>query len=156
MRHGPGRPRARAVNEVSTIPSPDDRPAPAAAAGPNTLIVGTTYPDVLLGDWVSGTPNGQQLATLSVTAFQSLINPALRRPTSPSAGQFVDVTAATGAYGPMTDLTTLDPYGIIPVPVAQVCELTYYCAQHDIHPNAGGYKVIADLVYGAFTKAQPS
>ena len=46
-----------------------------AAAGPDVLIVGTTYPDVLLGSWVSGNPSDQQLATLSVTAFQSLINP---------------------------------------------------------------------------------
>jgi hypothetical protein len=83
---------------------------------------------------------------LSVTAFQSLINPTLQKAYESVGGEFVDVTAATGAYGPMTDTTTVDPYGIIPVPVAQVCDLTYYCALHDIHPNPDGYKVIADLV----------
>src|SRR4051812_16605024 len=41
-----------------------------AAAGPRTPIVGTTYPDVILGDWVLG---NQQLAQLSVVAFQQLI-----------------------------------------------------------------------------------
>ena len=121
-----------------------------AAAGPDVLIVGTTYPDVLLGSWVSGNPSDQQLATLSVTAFKSLINPTLQKAYESVGGQFVDVTAATGAYGPMTDTTTVDPYGIIPVPVAQVCDLTYYCAQHDIHPNPDGYKVIADLVLQAY------
>ena len=125
-----------------------------AAAGPATLIVGTTYPDVILGAWVNGGANGQQLATLSVTAFQSLINPALSNAYTSVQGQFVDVTAATGAYGPLTDLTDLPPYGSIPVPVAKVCELTHFCEQQDIHPNDAGYKVIADLVYGAFVKAQ--
>jgi len=121
-----------------------------AAAGSDVLIVGTTYPDVLLGSWVSGNPSDQQLATLSVTAFKSLINPTLQKAYESVGGQFVDVTAATGAYGPMTDTTTVDPYGVIPVPVAQVCDLTYYCALHDIHPNADGYKLIADLVLQAY------
>jgi lysophospholipase L1-like esterase len=121
-----------------------------AAAGPDVLIVGTTYPDVLLGSWVSGDPSDQQLATLSVTAFKSLINPTLQKAYESVGGQFVDVTAASGAYGSMTDTTTVDPYGVIPVPVAQVCDLTYYCALHDIHPNADGYKLIADLVLQAY------
>ena len=138
-----------AVNEVSTNLTTIVQRL-RAAAGPNTLIVGTTYPDVLLGSWVSGTPTDQQLATLSVTAFKSLINPTLQKAYASVGGQLVDVTAATGAYGPMTDTTTVDPYGIIPVPVAQVCDLTYFCAMHDIHPNADGYKVIADLVLQAY------
>jgi lysophospholipase L1-like esterase len=125
-----------------------------AAAGPDTVILGTTYPDVILGDWVTGATNGQQLATLSVAAFQSLINPALANAYAGAQGQFIDVTAATGAYGPLTELTDLPPYGSIPVPVAKVCELTHFCEQEDIHPNEGGYKVIADLVYAAFVKAQ--
>jgi len=121
-----------------------------AAAGPEVLIVGTTYPDVLLGQWLDGTPEAQQLASLSVIAFKELINPALAKAYADAGGTFVDVTAATGAYGPMTELTPLAPYGEIPVPVAKVCELTYYCAERDIHPNADGYQVIADLVVDAY------
>jgi lysophospholipase L1-like esterase len=121
-----------------------------AAAGPEVLIVGTTYPDVVLGQWLDGTPEAQQLASLSVTAFRELINPALAKAYADAGGTFVDVTAATGAYGPMTELTPLAPYGEIPVPVAKVCELTYYCAERDIHPNADGYQVIADLVVDAY------
>jgi hypothetical protein len=34
--------------------------------------------------------------------------------------------------------------------VARVCELTYFCSEHDIHPNASGYKLIADLVLQAY------
>ena len=47
------------------------------AAGPKTRIVGITYPDVILGAWVGENPN-QDLAKLSVVAFQSLLNPALK------------------------------------------------------------------------------
>jgi hypothetical protein len=102
---------------------------------------------------VSGAPNGQQLATLSVTAFKAIINPALAKAYTAAQGQFIDVTEATGAYQPLTDVTTLDPYGSVPVPVAKMCQLTHYCELHDIHPNQAGYKVIADLVYHSFVKA---
>jgi hypothetical protein len=36
--------------------------------------------------------------------------------------------------------------GEVPVPVAKVCRLTYYCAYGDIHANAKGYALIAKLV----------
>src|SRR5918995_909072 len=47
------------------------------AAGPEARIVGITYPDVILGAWVGQNPD-QELAKLSVAAFQSLLNPALK------------------------------------------------------------------------------
>jgi len=115
-----------------------------AAAGPKVPIVGTTYPDVILG--LSLRPGGQSLATLSVTAFRALINPTLRAAYGGVGGKFVDVTAATGAYGPMTATTTLAPYGTIPTPVAKVCQLTWFCAVGDIHARRPGYALIAQLV----------
>ena len=115
------------------------------AAGPKTRIVGITYPDVILGAWVGENPN-QNLAKLSVAAFQALLNPALKQMYTSVKGRFVDVTEATGAYTPLEQTTTLAPYGEIPVAVAEVCKLTAYCAFRDIHPNAKGYAVIADLV----------
>ena len=115
------------------------------AAGPKTRIVGITYPDVILGEWVGTNPN-QDLAKLSVIAFQSLLNPALKEIYESVKGRFVDVTKATGAYTPLEQTTTLAPYGEIPVAVAEVCSLTAYCAYRDIHPNTEGYAVIADLI----------
>lgn len=117
-----------------------------AAAGPDVPIIGLTYPDVVLGAYVTGSPAAQQLASLSVTAFKALINPALARAYASIGATFVDVTAATGAYGPMTDTTTLAPYGTIPVPVARVCQLTFFCDRHDIHPRTEGYALISNLV----------
>jgi lysophospholipase L1-like esterase len=115
------------------------------AAGKKTRIVGITYPDVILGAWVGENPN-QDLAKLSVAAFQSLLNPALKDMYGSVGGKFVDVTKATGAYTPLDQTTTLEPYGVIPVAVAEVCKLTAYCTLRDIHPNREGYGIIADLV----------
>ncbi|MFZ0665629.1 MAG: SGNH/GDSL hydrolase family protein [Acidimicrobiales bacterium] len=119
-----------------------------AAAGPGVQIVGTTYPDVILGEYLSTSAAAKNIATLSVTAFKDLINPALKKAYQAVGGDFVDVTAATGAYGSMTQTTDLAPYGVIPVPVAKVCELTYFCQYQNIHPKTAGYKVIAELVVG--------
>ena len=115
------------------------------ATGKKTRIVGITYPDVILGSWVGENPN-QDLAKLSVVAFQSLLNPALKEMYESVGGTFVDVTKATGAYTPLEQTTTLAPYGEIPVAVAEICKLTAYCTYRDIHPNATGYGIIADLV----------
>jgi lysophospholipase L1-like esterase len=116
-----------------------------SAAGPQVPIVGTTYPDVILGQWVRP-PVSQNLAQLSVTAFQALINPTLRQAYAAAPAGFVDVTNATGAYLPLTKTVTLKPYGLIPVAVARVCTLTYYCTVGDIHATTSGYGVIADLI----------
>jgi lysophospholipase L1-like esterase len=118
-----------------------------AAAGPKPRIVGITYPDVVLGGWVSGQPADQNLARLSVVAFQQLLNPTLkRRYESVKRGRFVDVTTATGAYGPFEETVDLPPYGVLPKPVAEICRLTYYCEFRDIHARTVGYRLIADLI----------
>jgi hypothetical protein len=74
------------------------------------------------------------------------VNPTLEAAYKSAKGKFVDVTAATGAYGSLDETTTLAPYGTIPVPVAKICELTWYCQFGDIHSRTSGYKVIAELV----------
>ena len=127
-----------------------------AAAGPGVPIVGTTYPDVILGLYLSKSASARSLASLSVTAFKALINPALKKQYESVAGYFVDVTSATGAYGPMTETTTLAPYGKIPVPVARVCELTFFCQYMDIHPRTEGYRIIANLVVGVLPQRSAS
>ncbi len=120
------------------------------AAGNTTRIVGITYPDVILGGWVR--PGGRALAAPSVTVFKSLINPALKKQYEAVGGRFVDVTAATGAYIPLERMTTLAPYGSIPVAVARVCTLTWYCSRGDIHAKTPGYRLIARLVAAELPK----
>jgi lysophospholipase L1-like esterase len=121
------------------------------AAGKKVRIVGTTYPDVILGQWVRP-PVNQGLATASVIAFRDLLNPALKTAYASVDGKLVDVTAATGAYTPLDQTTTFDPFGTVPIAVAKVCELTWYCKFGDIHANSAGYKAIAELVVKALPR----
>jgi len=124
-----------------------------AAAGPNVRIVGITYPDVVLGLWTTGKQSDQDFAKLSLFAFRGLLNPGLKESyTSVRKGSFVDVTDATGAYTPLDQTTTLAPYGTIPVAVAKVCQLTYYCQFRDIHARTSGYRLIADLVVASLPR----
>ncbi|TQM85531.1 lysophospholipase L1-like esterase [Saccharothrix saharensis] len=118
------------------------------AAG-DAPVVGLTYPDVFLGAWVSPAfPNGQDLARLSVSLFRDFFNAALKAEYGKVGADFVDITAATGGYDPLTE-TTQDPaYGPIPTPVAKVCALTYFCEQTDVHPTPAGHEAIADAVLG--------
>lgn len=130
----------------------DILPALREAAGPDTTILGLTYPDVILGAYVSGGP-AQDLAELSVVAFEQFINPMLRTAYEGIDATFVDVTAGTGAYTPLTETTTLEPYGEVPEAVAEVCRLTWFCERQDIHPRAAGYDAIADLIVAALPPA---
>jgi len=35
-------------------------------------------------------------------------------------------------------------YGVLPANVADICQFTYMCSLQNIHPNAQGYRIIAD------------
>jgi lysophospholipase L1-like esterase len=115
------------------------------AAGKKARIVGITYPDVILGQWVGENAN-QDLARLSVVAFKQFINPTLTKAYEAAGGRLVDVTAKTGAYGSLDELVELPSGTMVPKPVAKVCELTYYCEFRDIHARTSGYRIIAKLV----------
>ena len=122
----------------------------AALNGANVPLVGLTYPDVILGEWVPSTqtppsPANQTLASESVAAFGA-INTALKNAyTAAPHGKFVDVTTATDYTAPLTGsnvkLKNVKPYGKVPSAVATVCKLTYYCSLRNIHENTKGYKL---------------
>jgi lysophospholipase L1-like esterase len=120
-----------------------------AATGTGVPIIGLTYPDVILGEWVANPPN-QTLATESVTAFQEIVNPTLKSAYASAAGEFVDVTQHTGAYIPLTKTTKTATYGVIPKAVAKVCQLTYFCSVGDIHAHTKGYSIIGHLTVREF------
>jgi len=132
-----------------------DLAAALSTAGDTTArIFGLTYPDVILGDYVfpSGSPN-VALANLSVTAFDSIVNPDLLAAySSVGVGRFVNVTmapylkATTGDDTPLTMTTKLLPYGVIPDSVWEICKLTYFCTLGNIHANSRGYTFIGKLV----------
>jgi lysophospholipase L1-like esterase len=121
------------------------------AAGKKARIVGITYPDVILGQWVGENAN-QDLARLSVVAFKQFINPTLTKAYEAAGGRLVDVTAKTGAYGSLDELVELPSGTMVPKPVAKVCELTYYCEFRDIHARTSGYRLIAELIVKALPR----
>ena len=129
-----------------------------SAAGPKVPLIGLTYPDVFLGAYVYPAPPPtaarMALAAASVVAFKSLINPALSKAYAAAGGAFVDVTAATGAYTPLTSTVTVAPYGTIPRAVARVCTLTWYYAVGNIHATSPGYALIGKLVVARYATVQ--
>ena len=128
-----------------------------AAAGASVPIMGLTYPDVILGSWVYPThpPSATQmaLAGLSVTAFKTIINPALQAAYATAQASFVDVTQLTGAYTPLTTTVNDPTYGTIPAAVASVCTLTWYCQLGNIHPRDPGYAAIGKFIVSAYNTA---
>jgi lysophospholipase L1-like esterase len=126
------------------------------AAGPKAVIAGSTYPDVVLGAWVTGSA-GQQLASLSVPVLRTQANPALKSAYAKRKIGFVDATAAFGGYIPFSRTTTLAPFGQIPQAVANVCRLGWYCAPRpggpDIHLKTAGYSKMAGLYFSQVKRA---
>lgn len=134
------------------------------ASDPSTSIIGLTYPDVDLGLYVYPTnpPSSadETLAQNSITAFDQLINPTLSESyTSVPNGSFVNVTSAPfkgATSGDDTSLSTtenLPPYGQIPVAVAEICTLTWFCAEGNIHAKTKGYNFIGRLIVAAHKAA---
>ncbi|HEX4162577.1 MAG TPA: hypothetical protein VHZ05_08770, partial [Acidimicrobiales bacterium] len=125
-----------------------------AAAGPKVPLIGSTYPDVILGIYVFPTNPGStgaiNLANLSVVAFKALVNPALSQSYATSLGAFVDVTKASGGYSSLKRTVHTNAYGTIPVPVASVCTLTWFCQKGDIHPTNAGYTLIGKLMVAKY------
>ncbi len=120
-----------------------------AAAGKKASIVGSTYPDIVLGAYVKS-DSGKQLAQASVSVFKDQINPALKSAYAKRKIRFADTTAGFGSYTPFDQTTTLAPYGQVPVAVANICKLGWYCqarsAGPDIHLKPAGYSKFAAIV----------
>jgi lysophospholipase L1-like esterase len=120
-----------------------------AAAGRRVPLVGVTYPDVLLGEAALG---NRPLAELSLVAFRQIINPAYRDVYEDAGATFVDVTRGFRGYVPFERTIALAPYGTLPVAVATICRLSYYCSLRDIHLNTAGYGRMARLIAQALPR----
>ncbi len=135
----------------------------ASAGDTHAAIIGITYPDVDLGLYVYPTHPASAadlaLAKTSILAFDALINPTLKSAyRSVPGASFVDVTSAPyqaavhGDDTPLTRTETVPPYGRLPVAVGEVCQLTYFCTQGNIHAHTRGYDFIGSLVVAAYRK----
>jgi lysophospholipase L1-like esterase len=129
----------------------------AKASDTNAKIIGLTYPDVDLGLFVYPTQppssaSGSQ-GRQSILAFDDLINPTLKKAyLTVSRATFVDVTSAPYKAATKGDDTSFSiteqvaPYGTVPAAVGEVCQITYFCSQGNIHGDTAGYNFIGTLV----------
>jgi lysophospholipase L1-like esterase len=116
-----------------------------SAAGSKVKIVGMTYYDPFLAEFLTG-PAGQGVAAASVTLAQQ-VNGDLTNDYTAGKFKVADVATAFGTYIPFSTMSTLPGHGTVPTAVADICTLTWMCAAPpqgpNIHANVAGYKLIA-------------
>jgi hypothetical protein len=114
------------------------------AADPHATIVGMTYYDVSLADWLTGSA-GQAFATASLTiigAFRNLLAGVYQ-----AGGARVADVYASFRTADMTGKLTLPGIGTVPEDVGLLCQWTWMCTPAprgpNVHANVIGYGVIA-------------
>jgi lysophospholipase L1-like esterase len=81
-------------------------------------VIGVSYLNVFLAG---------EHADISATVFDDTFNPSLRQTYSSSGARFADSPAGSAA---------------------DICALSYWCSDHDVHPNRAGHQRIADAILG--------
>jgi lysophospholipase L1-like esterase len=120
-------------------------------AGYRGTIIGMTYYDPVLADWLTGTA-GQQLAQASVP-LEVAYNNALTSVYHRFGARIADVATAFDSTG-FTTQVTLPGVGTVPANVARICTWTWECAAPPVgpneHANQAGYGVIARTFRAAY------
>ena len=143
----------RAVNQqcVNDVMTTLHRDLPHAirdlkrAAGSKTIFVGLKHNNPSLADWLQPEA-GRLFAIESAGVFQRL-NSTLGSIFRSSGVKVADVPPYWGIGS--NRQANLTGYGLVPVDVAEVCEASWVCSQGNIHPNAEGYRKIANAVLAA-------
>ncbi len=118
------------------------------AAGPGTTIVGMNYYNPYLASWLQDAA-GRALAVQSALAI-SVLSDFLGTTYATEAIPVADVAAAfeSDDFVTMVSTTLPSPNDVLPVNVANICDLTYMCDPSpvgpDIHANSAGYGLIAE------------
>jgi lysophospholipase L1-like esterase len=115
------------------------------AADPSGRIVGMTYYDPLLAEWLTGSA-GRTFAKESITfaaTFRSLLMGVYQAFHAGVADVYTAFNTAD-----ITDMVTLPGIGTVPEDVGLICEQTWMCIPAprgpNIHANIIGYRVIAE------------
>ncbi len=116
-----------------------------AAAGRRAKIVGLGYPDLFLYFWID--PDTRFLAGASQDIYRDRWMPNLRAGYREGRVTFIDLADTFGSYGSLeTADVNVPPYGMVPRPVATICQETWFCQRQDIHPRTNGYARIATAI----------
>jgi lysophospholipase L1-like esterase len=124
------------------------------AADPHATIVGMTYYNVSLADWLTGSA-GQAFATESLTVasdFRTLLTDVYE-----AGGARVADVYSSFRSADMTDQMNLPGVGTVPVDVGLLCSWTWMCTPPpqgpNVHANATGYRVIARTFLAAIERS---
>jgi lysophospholipase L1-like esterase len=121
-----------------------------ADEGTSTRFIGLNEYDPFLAAFLQGTA-GQQLAVQSAAVVDQL-NSVLAAGYTPEGVRVADVSSAYRTDD-FTDQAMLPGVGMVPVNVANICELTFECTAApvgpNIHPQDSGYRVLARAVAAA-------
>jgi lysophospholipase L1-like esterase len=122
-------------------------PAPGA-------IIGMSYYDPELANWLKDTKASRTLATDSITLAE-IFNKDLAGVYKKSGAPTADVYGAFRTAD-LTHMVTTPEFGTIPVDVATLCSYTWECAAPPVGPNEHanilGYGVIANAFFNTYTK----
>ena len=120
-------------------------------AGYRGTIIGMTYYDPVLADWLTGAA-GQQLAQVSeplLVAYNQALTSVYQR----FGARIADVFTAFDSSDFSTQVT-LPSVGTVPANVARICTWTWECAAPPVgpneHANQAGYAVIARTFRAAY------
>jgi len=118
-------------------------------AGAKLKIIGMTYYDPFLADYLQGT-TGKTLATVSVT-LDKTVNTDITNGYATKNIKVADVATAFDTYVPFTTTATYNGQ-TVPEAVARICEWTWMCAPKpkgpNIHANNTGYVQIEKVFKG--------
>ena len=118
----------------------------ASGSGPVPPIIGMTYYDPELANWLKGTPAAKQLAQASIALAQGFGN--LLSGVYMHFGAKVADVFKTFHTPEFTARVTLPAFGRVPKAVGYICSYTWMCAAPpvgpNIHANQRGYGVIAN------------
>jgi lysophospholipase L1-like esterase len=124
------------------------------AADPRAMIVGMTYYDVSLADWLTGSA-GQAFATESLTvasAFRQLLMAVYQ-----GGGARVADVYSSFRTPDTTGQLTLPSVGTVPEDVGLLCSWTWMCTPPpqgpNVHANIVGYHVIARTFLAAILRS---
>jgi lysophospholipase L1-like esterase len=113
----------------------------AAGGSTRPVSVGMAYYDPFLQEWLNGL-QGQLVALASVGAL-AVINTTEATLYTAYGFKVADAAAAFRTADLLTR-RNVPGYGTLPTAVAYICQYTYMCSRHDIHPTTEGYQILAD------------
>ena len=128
------------------------------AVDPSGPIIGMSYYDPLLADWLQGTTASQELATDSVAlakAYANDLDAVYKKYDAPVANVFAAYKTTS-----MKEMVTTPAFGSIPKAVALLCSYTYECTPPPVGPNEHadelGYGVIASTFLTTYLHSPPA